>query len=468
MKRLKQIWNSEPGWLYRTEIIVSALGMGMVVLTLMEENPVRDFSFYKGLAAVFILYAVCLVMNYMIAPALIRGESITLNSVVTVAFFAAPAAILGDLYLGPISFIAFLAYTGVRYTAIYLWRNADAIHARYRYISPGILLASVLWLLSSLFLWMNDADIIDIILWATLIPIGIALFSYSFYQLIPSSLSNKRPFLSFAFKAATILVIISFPLGFLVFFLTNQEDPPMAIPVVNFFLHMLVTVPFSWMLYKRFSKGREELQSLQKELGQSLAGFDFLRSQINPHFLFNVLNSLYGLAIQENASRTSEGIQRLGDMMRFMLQENMQEKIPLAREVEYLQNYIALQSLRVGNHAGIEIKTDIPEVLTLGSVPPMLLIPFVENAFKHGISFRERSFISINLAVTDGVLNFSVDNGQHPLTKDDPEKQKSGIGLTNVKQRLELFFPGTHQLTIRDTINTFSIKLSIPVSLQPS
>ncbi len=464
-KLLQQIWHSEPVQLTRTEITLATLGAGIMVLTLMEERPSVDIHFYRGLSAVIFLYAGCLVMNFIVVPALIRGERIMLNILLTLILFAAPTALLGDVYLALVSIFLFTVYTALRYAGLYLWRHADEIQARYRYISPVVLFATVFWLLSAVFLWMNDADRVDMVTWAILTPMCIAMFSYSFYQLIPSSAHGKYPFLLFIWKATKVLLLITLPLVLLVFLITYEEDAPMAIAAANFFLQLFVTAPLSWMLYKRFSKDHEELRSLQEELGQSVAGFDFLRSQINPHFLFNVLNSLYGLALQENATRTSEGIQRLGDMMRFMLQENMQHKIPLAREVEYLRNYIALQSLRVGSHPGIVIETNIDQTLALGSVPPMLLIPFVENAFKHGISFREQSYITISLTVTDGNLNFTVDNSRHPRVANDPEEQKSGIGLVNVRQRLELLFPGKHQLNIRETPSSFSIHLTIPVSL---
>ena len=112
-------------------------------------------------------------------------------------------------------------------------------------------------------------------------------------------------------------------------------------------------------MYKWQQKGNEEVITLKKELKRSSANIDFLRSQINPHFLFNALNTLYGTAIQENADRTSEGIQKLGDMMRFMLRENLQEKISLSREIDYLENYIALQKLRTDSNPAVHIQTSI-------------------------------------------------------------------------------------------------------------
>lgn len=468
MKRLLQrIWNSEPVGLARAEVYASLFGVGIMLLTVYEEHPVYDISIYRSLTAILLLYVGCIAMNFFVVPAFIRKESLFINALITVFAFVTPAWVVEDLDLALMSAFVFGGYTAVRYNGLYIWRKADAIQAKYRYISPGVIVATVLWSVSTFFLWIGDADLDVLVTWATLIPLGIALYSYSFYELIPKSLNGKRPFLRYVWKATKLLLLITPLLAFAGYLVTRSEDTPSIIGIVNFFLQLMVTVPLSWMLHKRFSQGREELRSLQQSLGQSVAGFDFLRSQINPHFLFNVLNSLYGVALQENAPRTSEAIQRLGDMMRFMLQENMQDKISLVREVEYLKNYIALQSLRVDSNPSIVINVDIQEGFVMGMVPPMLLIPFVENAFKHGISFREPSSIRISLAVHNQQLDFKVENTRHTKAESDPEKQNSGIGLPNVKQRLELFFPGTHALNIQETISMYFVHLIIPVSLRP-
>jgi two-component system LytT family sensor kinase len=211
-------------------------------------------------------------------------------------------------------------------------------------------------------------------------------------------------------------------------------------------------------------KGNEELYSLKTELGQSNANLHFLRSQINPHFLFNAMNTLYGTAIQEHAERTSEGIQRLSDMMRFMLQENMQEKIQLAREIDYLNNYINLQKLRTDTSPAINIETDIHDSESVLQVAPMLLIPFVENAFKHGISFRQPSHIKVALEIKEFTLYFDVYNSKHTRLDSDPEKDKSGVGLDNVKQRLKLLYANKHELIIRETAKEFFVHLTIQLA----
>jgi two-component system LytT family sensor kinase len=147
--------------------------------------------------------------------------------------------------------------------------------------------------------------------------------------------------------------------------------------------------------------------------------------------------------------------------MRFMLQENMQEQISLMREVDYLNNYIDLQKLRTQISPDILITTEIEEQINGLQIAPMLLIPFVENAFKHGISLREPSHIKITLQTRGNELYFDVYNSIHFKTDNDPEKNKSGIGLENVKRRLELLYPDKHELTIRQNAREFFIHLSV-------
>jgi len=224
-----------------------------------------------------------------------------------------------------------------------------------------------------------------------------------------------------------------------------------------FFLTPFVVLPLIWY----FATRETEKEVLQTALGTSQANLSFLRSQINPHFLFNALNTLYGTALQENADRTGEGIQKLGDMMRFMLHENTQDKISLTRETEYLNNYIDLQKLRIAYSSHIVINTTIDEQLNRLDISPMLLIPFVENAFKHGISLQQPSFINISLHTKENILYFDVHNSVHLKGEYDPEKMKSGIGLQNVKQRLALLYPHKHDLVIRESAKEFFVHLTI-------
>ncbi len=356
-------------------------------------------------------------------------------------------------------------YIAIKYAGIYLLDISEKIAGKYKFIRKEALIAAVIWLIALLFLRFGRADGEFIVGWAIVVPCAIALYLFSFYKLIPDSLAQPRnPYFSYIKKCVLILIAAFFIIYLISVFIIHEDDAGAGYSLFNAFFQLFITVPVTWMIYKRQLKGNEEIKILQKELKRSSANVDLLRSQINPHFLFNALNTLYGTAIQENADRTSEGIQKLGDMMRFMLQENMQDTISLSREIDYLENYISLQRLRTDASPAVQIQTQIQNAETLLQVAPMLLIPFVENAFKHGISLREPSYIKVTLEIKDSTLYFDVSNSKHIKQDNDPEKDKNGIGLENVKQRLHLFYPNKHELVIHDTPKEFFVHLTIQLA----
>jgi two-component system, LytTR family, sensor kinase len=325
-----------------------------------------------------------------------------------------------------------------------------------------MLLAFAMWLITMLLLGLGKAPREMMIFWGVCGPFGILLYCWYFQNIIPAQYKKRRPFFNYI-GTSFLLLTAAWPPFTLLFTLMLGFNIELAsgFAFANSLIHFFFTSPLLWLLYRRQLKASEELFVLKKELGRSTANFDFLRSQINPHFLFNALNTIYGTAIQEGAERTSEGIEKLGDMMRFMLHENMQEKISLTREIEYLNNYISLQRLRTDPDPIIKIDAHIEEPVMPVQIAPMLLIPFVENAFKHGISFRESSYIKITLEVKDKVLNFDVYNSKHIRPENDPEKKGNGIGLNNVKQRLQLLYPRRHELIIRETGKDFFVHLTL-------
>ncbi|MEA5140620.1 sensor histidine kinase [Arcicella rigui] len=208
----------------------------------------------------------------------------------------------------------------------------------------------------------------------------------------------------------------------------------------------------------------EEKKQLLSKVFQKSAELDTLRSQINPHFLFNALNTLYAVALKEEAEKTSNGIQKLGDMMRFMLHENHQERIPLSKEIAYLENFIEIQQMRLDESHEIEIRVNIQQLDHEIYIAPMLLNPFVENAFKHGISFRKPSWIYITLTFDAQKLYFKVHNSLHPKNENDTEKQ-SGIGLENVQKRLELIYPQRHTLEIQQSEQDYFVSLTLSLGI---
>lgn len=263
-----------------------------------------------------------------------------------------------------------------------------------------------------------------------------------------------------AFFGLIVLILIPY------IWLTRRRIEPqgiMAICLALYLADMLLVLPLSHYIFKTRQTQRNTILGLRKALDQSETGLDFLRWQINPHFLFNVLNTLYGTALAEKAVSTSEGIQKLGDMMRFMLHDNLLEHISLTKEIAYLENYIALQRLRVQGASDIQIDVNINDTHCDHEIAPMLLIPFVENAFKHGISLHRRSRITISLSCTPEKIYFDVCNTVHENRAAEVEKDSMGIGLFNVRQRLALLYPDKHELNIRETATEYFIHLTIEI-----
>jgi two-component system LytT family sensor kinase len=286
--------------------------------------------------------------------------------------------------------------------------------------------------------------------YASLFPSACLVF-INLYWLFP--IKGERPF--YEKKMLAGLLLSSFLCAF----------PVLLFSLFAFLLSwvflLLVVIPFSWLLYRRQAARILQLRGLEKALVRSNANLQFLRSRINPHFLFNALNTLYGTALMEGAEHTGEGIQKLGDMMRFMLHENNEQLIPVEREVEYLQNYISLQKLRIESSPDISIEDDIHKRAFPHQVEPMLFIPFVENAFKHGISLNKRSWIKIKFDYDERDIRLEVRNSMHVRDLNDPEKEGAGIGLKNVLMRLKLLYPGRFEFSAREEGNEFVVHLSV-------
>lgn len=234
---------------------------------------------------------------------------------------------------------------------------------------------------------------------------------------------------------------------------------------VTFFLIFAAGIPLFWFFlriyYNDIVRKFGAMDALQLQVDTKTANIDFLRSQINPHFLFNALNTLYGLSLTEKAERTAEGIQKLGDMMRFVLTENQQQTVSIDKEVNYISHFIDLQKLRTQASDKIVITFKKYSHDCNHSIAPMLLIPLIENAFKHGISLTQPSWITIHLTCDEKKVYLDVYNSVHQKTEGDTEKYSSGIGLKNVQQRLSLLYPNKHELQIRNTPHEYIVHLTI-------
>jgi hypothetical protein len=184
----------------------------------------------------------------------------------------------------------------------------------------------------------------------------------------------------------------------------------------------------------------------------------FLRAQINPHFLFNTLNSIYALAI-EGSPRTAEAVVKLSGMMRYVIHDARGERVLLARELDYLTHYVDLQRLRLDESVRVEYTV---EGRADGlEIAPMLLISFVENAFKYGVNPERPSTLSIRIALDGPTLTLHVAN---PKVRAFIDGERSGIGLENTRARLNLLYPNQHTLTIRDEAGTFTVDLRLTLA----
>ncbi|HTI12721.1 MAG TPA: histidine kinase [Puia sp.] len=183
----------------------------------------------------------------------------------------------------------------------------------------------------------------------------------------------------------------------------------------------------------------------------------FLRSQINPHFIFNILNNLVALE-QMKSEELGPTILKLSSLLQYMLYDTDEEKVSLIKEVDYLQSYIDLQRQRFGTKVPVEVSMEVPPGYE--EIEPMLLIPFVENAFKHGVGMIENPLIRITLRVSKGVLHFAVCNRYNPTSAEIKDKT-SGIGLGNVMRRLKLLYGDQHVLHISRDDGWFVVSLEL-------
>lgn len=209
-----------------------------------------------------------------------------------------------------------------------------------------------------------------------------------------------------------------------------------------------------WFTHQR-EKVDLQAQTLKSEL-------KYLKSQVNPHFLFNTLNSLYALTLKKS-DLAPEIVLRLSEMMRYMLYECNEKVVPLDKEINYIKNYLELEKLRHGDKFKINFELDgEPTGLRIA---PLMFMPFIENAFKHGLNSQIQSgYVNINMNINNENIRLTVDNSNPPAMPAMRQRRSGGVGLVNIERRLQLIYPGHHKLEIDKTPNSFHIKLYINLS----
>ena len=225
------------------------------------------------------------------------------------------------------------------------------------------------------------------------------------------------------------------------------------IAVVILLLMLLANVGIKFYFKNR--EDQKRLVALEHEnLEQQL---EYLKYQINPHFFMNTLNNIHAL-VDIDAEKAKSTILELSKMMRFILYEGDKKGVPLGRELDFIRNYITLMRLRYTDKVkiNVELPTQVPDRM----LPPLMLITFIENAFKHGISYLHESFIDVKVTIDSNQLQFTCRNSK----AEKPNQEKGGVGLKNVKQRLNLLYDNNYTLTIQDNPDVYHVELIIPLT----
>ncbi len=217
------------------------------------------------------------------------------------------------------------------------------------------------------------------------------------------------------------------------------------------FTSTMIQMAADWFFYQ------QELREIErKTLSNELR---FLRTQINPHFLFNTLNSLYALTLKKS-DIAPEIVLKLSEMMRYMLYECNEKTVLLANEIKYMRNYIELERLR--RDANIDIRFEVHGEVGNRRIAPLFFMPFLENSFKHGPSRQvKEGFVHVRLDIDDDQVSFAVSNSKPDRMPMGGQVRSGGFGLANVRQRLDLIYPDRHELTISDGPNVYKVHLVI-------
>jgi len=285
------------------------------------------------------------------------------------------------------------------------------------------------------------------------------------YYLIPKYLL-KRKFAAFFFWLVSSLLLLYLLRTGLNYVLVTKNIWPEADGVQNAFtfnhiiavtlgeLYVIALVSAIKLTHDWISEKRknDELQKIQLR-----TELDFLKSQIQPHFFFNTLNNLYALVI-ENSPNAPDVVLKLSEIMQYVLYEVKESKISLLKEINYIYSYLELEKLRYGNKikANLEITGDIDSI----EIPPLLFLPFIENCFKHGAKNNESIKVDIRFEIKNNFLFFTVENSFHNLNKNS---LKHGIGIVNVKRRLQLLYKNNFTLDAENSDNKFKVFLKIPI-----
>ncbi|WP_405383212.1 sensor histidine kinase [Maribacter sp. LLG6340-A2] len=308
---------------------------------------------------------------------------------------------------------------------------------------------------------LNNAQRIPSDLFPKLLTI-IALFYINYFYLVPALLLKKNVLfyimVSFVLLLCSVMVLHHLYEPILpetTFFGPGHRRDFKYIPIYRSFISFGIPYVISAILRLYVEWKRNENLRLSVEKESIKSELQLLKAQLNPHFLFNTLNTIYALSVKKSPD-TSQAIVDLSELMRYMLYEADKDLVPLNKELDYIKSYIQLQRLRLSNSENVSLKISGED--RGRAVPPLLFISFIENAFKYGTDYKGKTYVKITLAITDESIYLNVRNKIGVFR--EPSKN-SGIGLENIRNQLELIYPSLHELQVDNDGNNYEVSLTI-------
>ncbi len=287
-----------------------------------------------------------------------------------------------------------------------------------------------------------------------------ALVAYFNNDYLIPRLLLARNYLLYILSLGLAIVSVCFPLSIVVHIVVENEELQTLIWSDSFFLFLIINVIFTVIttmvlkLVKQWYSDQKTTKDLQQE--QLQTELKFLKSQINPHFLFNSLNNLYALTLSKSDS-APEVVLRLSNILRYILYESNEGYVSVRKEMEHVKDYVAVEKLRLG--MGVTIDIDIDDAIQDDPVEPMLFLTLVENAFKHSEDILpEKRFIRIHAKSLDTGFRFLIENTFSPSKRDS---ETGGIGLENIKKRLNLIYPNQHDIKSSTADGVYRVDLII-------
>ncbi|MEN2282135.1 histidine kinase [Algoriphagus sp. SE2] len=289
------------------------------------------------------------------------------------------------------------------------------------------------------------------------------IFYTTAFYLVPKFLRLKKTKTLIVLVLAGLIGITLFEsfidYNYLVNFFSSDNETFTVYFLYNLFVGFIILlIALSYALLKYWIQNEKMKRVLLEEkLSTEMA---FLKSKINPHFLFNVLNSFYAKSLKHDVPELADGIARLAELMRYMVYETNEDKVILEKEIHHLKNFIQVYQLRIAEEDDVFINFSVNGDVNAVKISPMLLIPLVENAIKHGIEPNTKSVIDISLEIRKNKLYFEVNNTVHGL-KNGIEDESSGFGLDNLKKRLSILYPNAYTLETKEEKGFFKSFLSL-------